>query len=49
VIGVKDGAVIVDAGVPIHTTPTDPRQTPDQFQAGQLVSFDAEPGATFTP
>lgn len=49
VIGVKDGAVIVDAGVPVHATPTDPRQAADQFQPGQFVSFDAEPGATFTP
>lgn len=49
VIGIRDGAVVVDAGVPVHATPTDPRQSPDQFQPGQLVSFDAEPGATFTP
>jgi hypothetical protein len=49
VIGTKDGAVIVDAGVPVHSTPMDPRQSADQFQPGQFVSFDAEPGATFTP
>jgi hypothetical protein len=49
VIGAKNGAVIVDAGVPVHATPTDPRQSADQFQPGQFVSFDAEPGATFTP
>jgi hypothetical protein len=49
VIRTQNGAVVIDAGVPIHVTPTDPRQSADQFQAGQLVSFDALAGATFTP
>jgi hypothetical protein len=49
VIRTENGAVVIDAGVPIHATPTDPRQSVDQFQPNQFVSFDAEPGATFTP
>jgi hypothetical protein len=49
VIRTQNGAVVIDAGVPIHAKPTDPRQSADQFQAGQFVSFDALPGATFTP
>jgi hypothetical protein len=47
VVGVEGGAVVVDAGMPIHCTPTDPRQKPEQFQAGQFVSFDVLEGATF--
>ena len=42
-------ALVIDAGVPIHCTPTDPRQSASQFQPGQLVSFDALDGATFEP
>jgi hypothetical protein len=49
VIRTENGAVIIDAGIPVHATPTDPRQSADTFQPGQFVSFDAEPGATFTP
>lgn len=49
VISIDSGQVIVDAGVPIHCTPTDPRQAAEQFQAGQFVSFDVLDGATFTP
>jgi hypothetical protein len=39
--------VVVDAGIPIHCTPTDARQAAAQFQPGQLVSFDVLDGATF--
>jgi hypothetical protein len=39
----------VDAGVPIHLTPTDARQAADQFTPGQLVSCDVMDGAAFTP
>lgn len=46
VIGIKDGAVVVDAGVPIHCTPTDPRQKAEQFAVGQFVSFDVMDGAS---
>lgn len=47
VIGVKDGAVVVDASVPIHCTPTDPRQNAEQFTPGMFVSFDVMDGASF--
>jgi len=46
VIRSEGGAVVVDAGIPIHCTPTDPRQTADQFVPGQFVSFDVMDGAT---
>lgn len=46
---VADGAIVVDAGVPIHCTPTDARQNASQFEVGQFVSFDVLDGATFTP
>ncbi len=48
VIAAKDGAVVVDAGVPVHCTPTDARQSADQFTPGQFVSFDVL-DAGFTP
>lgn len=46
---VTGGAVVVDAGVPIHLVPTDARQKVEQFQPGQFVSCDVLDGATFTP
>jgi hypothetical protein len=46
VIDIKDGAVVVDAGIPIHCTPTDARQKADQFTKGQFVGFDVLDGAT---
>lgn len=49
VIAAESGEVIVDAGVPIRCTPTDPRQSAEQFQPGQFVSFDVLDGATFSP
>lgn len=49
VIAVEPDAIVVDAGVPIHCAPTDPRQKPTDFQPGQFVSFDVMDGATFTP
>jgi hypothetical protein len=48
-IDAAQGAVVVDATIPIHCTPTDPRQKTGDFQPGQLVSFDVLDGATFTP
>jgi len=48
VVRVENGAVVVEAGVPIHVTPTDPRQTAAQFQPGDFVSFDVKDGATIT-
>ena len=47
VIAVTADAVVVDATMPIHVTPTDPRQKPTDFAPGQFVSFDALEGATF--
>ncbi|MDX2117572.1 MAG: hypothetical protein SFY96_05240 [Planctomycetota bacterium] len=41
--------VVVNAGVPIALTLTDPRQQASQFEAGQIVSCDVHDGATFTP
>jgi hypothetical protein len=49
VLRVEAGAVVVDAGFPIHCTPTDPRQKAADFSAGQFVSFDVMDGATITP
>jgi len=43
-----NNAVVVDATVPIHCTPTDPRQKASDFQVGQFVGFDVMEGATFT-
>jgi hypothetical protein len=48
VIAITGDAVVVDATMPIHITPTDPRQKPGDFQVGDFVSFDALEGATFT-
>jgi hypothetical protein len=47
VIAIKGNEVVVDAGMPIHCTPTDPRQNASQFQVGQFVSFDVMDGARF--
>ncbi|MBX3376129.1 MAG: hypothetical protein KF678_03900 [Phycisphaeraceae bacterium] len=47
VVSVSGGEVLVNAGVPIHITPTDPRQKAADFQPGQFISFDVLDGATF--
>jgi hypothetical protein len=39
--------LIVDATVPIHITPMDPRQKAADFAQGDFVSFDVMEGATF--
>lgn len=49
VVRVEGQAVVVDAGIPIHLTPTDARQAASAFQPGQLVACDVLEGATFTP
>lgn len=41
--------VIVDAGMVIHLSLTDPRQRARQFPKGELVSCDVFDGATFSP
>jgi hypothetical protein len=47
IVAIAGPAVVVDAGVPIHCTPTDPRQEASSFEVGQFVSFDVKPGASF--
>ena len=51
VVGVDPVAnvVVVDAGMPIHCTPTDPRQRAADFAPGQFVSFDVLEGVSFEP
>lgn len=41
--------IVVDAGAPVHVRLTDDRQNAADFKPGDLVSFDAMDGATFTP
>ena len=50
VVGVDASAnsLTVNAGVPVVVTLTDERQQASSFAEGQLVSFDALDGATFT-
>lgn len=48
VIAVDANSIVVNAGVPVHVEPTDPRQNAGSFAVGQFVSFDAHDGATFT-
>ena len=48
-IGQPGRSLILDAGpIPVHARLTDERQTADDFAIGDLVSFDALDGATFT-
>jgi hypothetical protein len=49
VVRAEGGAVVVDAGVPVHLVPTDPRQNASQFEPGTLVGCDVLEGATFAP
>lgn len=44
-----DGTFVMNAGVPVVVKPTDARQKAADFAPGDFVSFDALPGATFTP
>ncbi|MFG0326871.1 MAG: hypothetical protein ACF8SC_06350 [Phycisphaerales bacterium JB037] len=48
IVAIEDGTLIINAGMPIHTTPTAPGQTVDDFAVGDFVTFAAMPGATFT-
>jgi hypothetical protein len=48
-IDAAENAVVVDAGVPVVCKVTDARQKAMDFKPGDFVSFDAMPGATFTP
>lgn len=47
VVSIVGDALVVDAGVPIHVTPTDARQKPSDFEPGEIVGFDVLDGATF--
>jgi len=47
VLSVSGESVLVNAGVPIHITPTDARQKAADFQPGQFISFDVMDGASF--
>jgi hypothetical protein len=49
VLRVDANSVVIDAGVPIHCEPTDPRQRPDIFKPGDFLGFDVLDGATITP
>ena len=39
--------IVVHAGVPVHVTPTDPRQKASDFEVGQFVTFGVENGASY--
>lgn len=41
--------VVVDAGMPVHVTPTDKRQKAADFEPGVMVSFDVLEGVGFAP
>lgn len=47
VIAIAGNAVVIDAGVIVHCTPTDARQNASDFESGQLVCFDVLKGASF--
>lgn len=50
IVEAGESAFVVDAGGPrLHVTPTHPDQPAGSFEVGQLVTFDAMEGATFTP
>ena len=47
IVAIEGDAVVVNAGVPIHCEPTDPRQKASDFEVGQFVSMGIEAGASF--
>lgn len=47
VVAIEPQAVVVNAGVPIHCTPTAPGQKASDFEVGDFVSFDVLDGASF--
>lgn len=49
IVKIETTALVVDAGVPIHCELMDDRQVPEQFEIGQLVSFDVLDGAKIEP
>ncbi|MEE9405299.1 MAG: hypothetical protein V3V20_10420 [Algisphaera sp.] len=46
---VKSGLLYVSAGVPFVCILSDERQHVSDFEIGQMVSFDVEPGTVFKP
>ena len=48
-VNASDGTFVMSAGVPVVVKPMDARQKASDFAPGDFVSFDALPGATFTP
>ncbi len=42
------GTITVNAGIPVIVKLTDDRQSPDDFEKGQIVAFGVLAGATFT-
>jgi len=49
VIAHHNDAIVVNAGMPIHVTPTHPNQNAQTFQVGSFMTFDATEGAVFEP
>lgn len=50
IVAITEDAIVVDAGGPrLHATPTHPEQSPEGFAVGQMITFDAMEGASFTP
>ena len=47
VLAVTGSEVLVNAGVPIHLTPTHPQQNAADFEPGEFISCDVMDGATF--
>lgn len=47
IVAIEANAVVVNAGVPIHCTPTAPGQKSSDFALGDFVSFDVLDGASF--
>lgn len=49
VLAVRDGVLVIDAGVSVHCTLTDARQHSEDFREGQFVAFDIKDTPTFKP
>jgi len=48
IVAITDEAVVINAGVPIHCSPTERGQKPSDFEEGQLVGCALMPGVSFT-
>lgn len=50
IVAITEQALVIDAGGPkLHVEPTHPEQALGAFEAGQMITFDAQEGATFEP